>query len=412
MFALDLDIITLKSNGILKGTPIELSASKSESNRVLIINALSGNPSEIRNLSDARDTQTMKRLLESNDDVLDVLDAGTTMRFLTGYLAVTTQKTIELTGSARMQERPIKILVEALNELGASISYKKNQGYPPLLIGPFLGQKTDYIEIPSDVSSQYISALLMIAPVLPNGLTINLVGEVFSRPYIEMTLALMKHFGITHEWKGNNIIIRQQDYVSGTYTVESDWSGASYWYGLLSLAGKGEIDLVGLRQDSNQGDQKISRIMTNMGVTTRYMDDRLSLQKVDPGNSVSIDFKNCPDLAQTVMVSAAAQKIDLVMTGLESLRIKETDRIGALQNELSKVGAELVEEDSHHWRLESQKFELTPGTLFETYDDHRMAMAFAPLCMIGDIRIENPGVVAKSYPGFWSDLMKVGVEIR
>ncbi len=403
--------IHLSSNGVLTGTRITPSSSKSESNRSLIINALSGNLGELKNLSDARDTQTMKRLLSSNEEVFDVLDAGTTMRFLTGYLAVITQKNVTLTGSLRMQERPIKILVEALNSIGADITYLKNEGYPPVEISPFSRQKNNTLKIPSNISSQYISALLMIAPVLPNGLKVELVGQIFSEPYIRMTLSLMERFGIRHDWLGNTISISHQDYAGAEYTIESDWSGASYWYGLLSLAKSGSFDLTGLRKDSYQGDSVIDDIMSRMGVTSSYFEGGVKLGKTGIEKSFTLDFKNCPDLAMTVMVSAAAQNINLTMTGLESLKIKETDRILAMQTELKKINVQLIEVDEHNWKLESNNFHLTPETLFSTYDDHRMAMAFAPLCTLAPIRIKNPDVVAKSYPGFWEDLASVGANI-
>lgn len=403
--------IRLSSDGILTGTKIKPSASKSESNRSLIINALSGNLGQLDNLSDARDTQTMKRLLSSNDNLFDVLDAGTTMRFLTGYLAVTTKKKVTLTGSARMQERPIKVLVEALNSIGADIAYLKNEGYPPIEIGPFLGQETRSLSIPSNISSQYISAILMIAPVLPEGLKLELVGEVYSEPYIRMTLALMRKFGIAHDWNGQTIEINHQEYTPAEYTIESDWSGTSYWYGLVSLAQEGSMKLLGIRENSYQGDSVVDNIMSQMGVSSDYSDDTVELKKGATKESLAIDFKNCPDLAMTIMVSAAAQGIDLSMTGLESLKIKETDRIAAMQAELKKVNVALVELDQHHWRLETKDFHLKVDTLFETYDDHRMAMAFAPLCMLEPIQIEDPDVVAKSYPDFWEDLKKVGVTI-
>lgn len=402
--------IHLVSTGVMNSCEVRPSSSKSESNRTLIINALSGNPGGIENLSDARDTQTMKRLLSSTENTLDVLDAGTTMRFLTAYLAITTRQKVVLTGSARMQERPIKILVEALNALGADISYMKNDGFPPMEIRPFPGQKSNTFKIPSNISSQYISALLMIAPVLPKGLIIELVGEIYSEPYIRMTLALMERFGVHHHWEGQTIKIAPQEYKGGEYTIESDWSGASYWYSFVSLAKQGTIKILSLREQSNQGDQAIASIMKNLGVESEYTTDGVILTKIDNQNSVEIDFRNCPDLAQTVMVSAAAQKINLTMTGLESLKIKETDRIVALQSELAKTNVSMTE-DGATWHLNSEGFELKPNTQFETYDDHRMAMAFAPLCMIAPILVENPKVVEKSYPGFWDDLKRVGVAI-
>jgi len=401
------DIITLRSKGILKKSEIKLSASKSESNRSLIINALSGNLGEIKNLSDARDTQTMERLLSSQDLLLDVLDAGTAMRFLTGYLAVTTKEKKILTGSARMQERPIAILVDALREIGADISYQKRRGYPPLEIAPFGVQKAGYIRIPSNISSQYISALLMIGPKLPKGLTVELVGEIYSEPYIRMTLSLMKKFGVNHRWEGQVITIPSQQYTGEEYTIESDWSGASYWYSFVALAKEGTVNLPGLRKDSFQGDRKIITIMEEIGVRTEFLDDGVRLAKSPGKQYLEIDFKDCPDLAQTVIVACAAIKIPLKMTGLESLKIKETDRIAALQKELAKVNVSLTEK-GNCWHLNSSGFALKPNTIFETYDDHRMAMAFAPFGLIAPIVINDPNVVDKSYPGFWKEWVKLG----
>jgi len=403
-------LIELKSSGNINNAAIKLSSSKSESNRALIINALAGNTGKLRNLSDARDTRTMERLLQSNDELLDVLDAGTTMRFLTAYLAVNTNSRRVLTGSARMQERPIKILVEALNQVGATIKYQKKEGYPPLEISPFEKQLAQSIKIPSNISSQYISALLMVAPTLPYGLSIELVGEIFSRPYIQMTLEIMSKFGIFYTWEGQVISIESQSYFAGEYAIESDWSGASYWYGLVSLAESGSVKLLGLRKESYQGDQAIVGIMNDLGIDSQFDAGGVTLTKKPYRSSLKIDFKNCPDLAQTVMTAAAARKVHLTMTGLESLSIKETDRIAAMRAELGKAGVKLQQEGST-WILDSEDFNLKPGTLFETYDDHRMAMALAPLSMIEPIKIENPSVVEKSYPGFWRDLESVGVSI-
>ncbi|MDA0196451.1 MAG: 3-phosphoshikimate 1-carboxyvinyltransferase [Bacteroidetes bacterium] len=402
------EFIELKSSGKIDFQAIQLSSSKSESNRALIINALAGNRGILQNLSNARDTRTMERLLQSSDELLDVLDAGTTMRFLTAYLAVSTKSPKVLTGSPRMQKRPIKILVEALNQIGASIKYQNIKGYPPLLISPFEKQRTDIIKIPSNISSQYISALLMVAPILPMGLTIELVGDIYSRPYILMTLEIMKKFGITFSWNGQVISIERQSYSSGVYTIESDWSGASYWYGLVSLAESGSVSLKGLRKASYQGDQAVVAIMNDLGVESQFSAEGVTLTKKANKSDLEIDFRNYPDLAQTVMVTAAGKKINLKMTGLESLKIKETDRIDAMQTELDKTGAKLIE-DGSTWVLDSTDFKLIPETVFETYDDHRMAMAFAPLSMIAPIGIENPGVVEKSYPGFWDDLKSVGI---
>lgn len=388
---------------------IVLTSSKSESNRVLIMNALSDGLL-LENLSEARDTATMKRLLEENNEVWDVLDAGTTMRFCTAFLALKGHKTI-ITGTERMQQRPIGILVDALRELGAGIDYLKNEGYPPMQISKIKDQKAVKIRIPGNISSQYISALLMIAPCLPKGLQLELVGEIYSLPYIEMTLGLMGHFGIKHEWQARTIKIEAQHYQSNTYRVESDWSGASYWYSMAALNQDAEIYLSGLNEMSYQGDQAIAGIMETFGVRTTFTSSGVSL--VNHGakeDFLDLDFKKCPDLAQTVMVIAAAKNIHLRMTGLESLRIKETDRISAMKSELRKLGANIEEFDGY-WIL-------TPGTVpdtilpIDTYEDHRMAMAFAPLCMIRNIEIKDPDVVKKSYPGFWEDLKSVGVVIE
>lgn len=390
---------------------IHLSASKSESNRALVIRALSGADIQLDNLSDARDTQTMMRLLASKDDTWDVLDAGTTMRFLTAYLAVTTGgKTI--TGTERMQQRPIKVLVDALRELGADISYVNNDGYPPLKISRIKKQLTSQLKVKGNISSQYISALLMIAPVLPNGLTLELVGDVFSRPYIEMTLGLMKQFGVQHTWSGNTISIEPQQYKSNQYTIESDWSGASYWLSMVALSKKSTVKLTGLREDSYQGDIRIREIMHGLGLTTRFTDGELVIEKKPSISPMVIDFKTCPDLAQTVMVVAAGLQSPISMTGLESLRIKETDRIAAMQTELAKFGATLVEETPGFWELEPPA-QLPKGPVtIHTYEDHRMAMAFAPLAQRVPLIIEDPSVVNKSYPGFWDDCRKYGLTVE
>ena len=387
---------------------ITLSSSKSESNRTLIINALSGNQLQLKNLSDARDTQTMQRLLSERQPVWDVLDAGTTMRFCTAYLAIAgSGETI--TGSNRMKERPIKLLVDALRKLGAKIDYLEQEGFPPLRIS---AQKNNFqsqkISIPGNISSQYISALLMIGPILPDGISIKLIGEIFSRPYIEMTLALMDHFGIKSTWKNQYINIKSQRYQGRSYTIESDWSGASYWYSMVALNKESNITLRGLRARSFQGDQNIINIMSKMGVETEFISDGVELTSIPVSElNQTIDFKNCPDLAQTVMVVAAIKGIKLIMTGLESLKIKETDRIQAMKKELLKIGS-LLHEENRYWKL-------TPGTIpenietIETYDDHRMAMSFAPICMIKPLTIKNIDVVKKSYPGYWVDLKSVGI---
>lgn len=384
-------------------------ASKSESNRVLIINALAGNAGELKNLSNARDTQTMIRLLRSDDKVLDVIDAGTTMRFLTAYLAVTGQER-ELTGTARMRERPIKLLVDALRNLSARIDYKEKEGFPPLLIKPFSTEqvKASHIKIKGDVSSQYITALLMIAPLLPEGMKLELEGKVGSAPYIAMTLSLMKHFGVTSDWKENIITIAPQKYKPAFYEVESDWSAASYWYSITALADEASVFLKGYKKDSFQGDRIGADIMDKLGVKTTFKTDGILLEKKSAEKNFEHDFTDCPDLAQTVAVVCAAKGITGTLKGLESLRIKETDRIAALQNELGKFGARLTElVPDREYRVESGNFSVN-GQSVATYHDHRMAMAFAPLALRGKLEIEDPEVVNKSYPHYWEDLRKAG----
>ena len=405
---------TLKKHSGKINSVITPPSSKSESNRVLIIDALSGLKSDLQNLSNARDTQTMIRLLKSKDNILDVIDAGTTMRFLTAYLAVTGQEKT-LTGTKRMCERPIKLLVDALRQLGASIDYKEKDGYPPLSINQFDKKniKTKHLKIKGDVSSQYITALLMIAPVLPDGLTLELEGKVGSKPYIEMTLSLMKHWGVKSEWKGNLISIAHQEYKPATYKVESDWSAASYWYGICALASEAKIEIRGYNKNSFQGDHVITQIMEKLGVKSTFTDKGITLEKTkDVVKSFEQDFTDCPDLAQTIAVICAAKGVECTMTGLESLRIKETDRIAALQNELQKFGSNLIEiEPNSKFKIQHSTFKVG-GQSIETYKDHRMAMAFAPLALLGEITIENIDVVDKSYPHYWEDLKKAGFEIR
>lgn len=391
---------------------IQLPASKSESNRALIINALTGNQSELLNLSEARDSRTMMRLLLSTDYTADVLDAGTTMRFLTAYFAVSGQHKM-MTGTPRMCERPIGILVDALRSLGANIEYLQKEGYPPMRLYGFEYSGDNHLKIRGNVSSQYISALLMIAPTLPEGLVLELEGEVGSRPYIEMTLQQMAYFGIKckADWEQKVIKVLPQPYKAKPYTIESDWSGASYWYSLVALAPEGsEAELLGLKENSLQGDSVIVDLMKLLGVATIFTKKGVKLTKIPPANALTWDFNDCPDIAQTAAVCAAALGISLTLTGIESLKIKESDRVLALQTELKKFGIELIEV------IPKERYELAGtfkaangnGTVaIATYDDHRMAMAFAPLAMRTDLTITNPGVVVKSYPRFWEDLGKV-----
>jgi len=395
---------------------IALASSKSESNRALIIHALTGFKNELQNLSSARDTQTMIRLLASDEPTADVLDAGTTMRFLTAYFSVTNQSRV-MTGTARMCERPIGLLVEALNELGADIEYLDREGYPPLKIKGFGPQKTDKIRIRGDVSSQYISALLMIAPRLEKGLEIELLGEMGSVPYITMTIRQMEASGVevSADWGNKKLQVKPQAYRPVTYKIESDWSGASYWYSVVALADHPDtkIELLGLKQNSLQGDSAIVDIMAQLGVKSTYTEEGVLLEKISPAETFAWDFSNCPDLTQTVAVVLAGLQIEGELTGIESLKIKETDRVLALQNELKKIGAELIETEPNHKYKVTGFFDPAAGIpvagipAIDTYDDHRMAMAFAPVAMRRDVIIKEPGVVAKSYPSFWEDLGKI-----
>ncbi|MEM9324486.1 MAG: 3-phosphoshikimate 1-carboxyvinyltransferase [Bacteroidota bacterium] len=397
-----------KSDAKLTGD-IHLSSSKSESNRVLLMNALSADPFHIENLSDAKDTQTMHRLLSSGEKIWDVMEAGTTMRFCTAYLGLKGQDHV-ITGTERMKQRPIGLLAEALKHLGTSIRYEEKDGYPPLRISGLKEQSTRELSIPGNVSSQFISALLMIAPVLPRGLELTLTQEIFSRPYIEMTLALMSHFGINHTWEGHVIDIGHQSYIANNYRVESDWSGASYWYAMMAIAPEGTLRLHGLREKSYQGDQAIVEIMKGFGVETTFEGDTAVISKTGQSKrELTIDFKKCPDLAQGVMVAAALTGIRLQMTGLETLRIKETDRITAMTQELAKIGATLTESSSR-WELSPSEKNFDPP-IISTYEDHRMAMAFGPLALRSNLSIEEEEVVKKSYPGYWEDLKKVGIRM-
>jgi len=378
---------------------IPLPSSKSESNRVLVIDALTEGQNHIENLAEARDTQTMIRLLEKDPAIYDVLDAGTTMRFLTAYAAVANKQKV-MSGTDRMCERPIGILVDALREIGADIHYLGIEGFPPLAVNGLPSQKSNEISIRGDVSSQYISALLMIAPLLPKGLTLRLTGKVGSRTYIEMTLQLMQHFGIQYSWKENTISIKPQEYKPTHYKVESDWSGASYWFSLVACADEGEILLKGLKKDSLQGDAEIVNIMDKLGVESKFTDDGVNLSKKKATGLPQFDFTHCPDLAQTVAVTCAIIGQKSEFTGLESLRIKETDRILALQQELAKIGARLEEGADDSFIL-IPTADIPSHVEIHTYDDHRMAMAFMPLMTKTTVSFDDAAVVNKSYPSFW-----------
>ncbi|MFQ3214284.1 MAG: 3-phosphoshikimate 1-carboxyvinyltransferase [Marivirga sp.] len=396
---------------------INLPSSKSEANRLLIIQALSGHKDfVINNLSTARDTVTLKKLLAQTKTLssYNVLDAGTAMRFLTAYLATTTQAPVLLTGTDRMQKRPIGTLVDALCSIGGNISYEREQGYPPLKINSLATQTNNQISIKGNISSQYISALLMVAPYLPKGLIINIVEPIYSQPYIDMTVSLMQQAGIMIKKSGHTYSITHQSYKPFTFDVESDWSGASYWFSFIALSRVGkQLYLKGLRKESFQGDQAIVGIMKKLGVRTVYDEKGILLEKIadkDP-RKLSIDFREFPDLAQTIVVCCAALRINLEMTGLESLRIKETDRIAALDQELTQFNCRLKESSAGAWELASDGFRFPKIATINTYDDHRMAMSFMPLSLIGSLTIMDIEVVNKSYPTFWTDCSLAGLQL-
>ncbi|WP_297335605.1 3-phosphoshikimate 1-carboxyvinyltransferase [Algoriphagus sp.] len=394
-----MELLQLSQKSNFETVQIPLPSSKSESNRVLIIDALTEGENQISNLAEARDTQTMINLLKTNPPVFDVLDAGTTMRFLTAFAAVTNQNKV-MTGTPRMCERPIGILVDALRTIGAEIHYLTSEGYPPLAIHGLNKQISNQVKIRGDVSSQYISAMLMIAPVLPMGLELQLEGKVGSRTYIEMTLELMRNFGIDYTWKENQITVKPHPYRPSSFSVESDWSGASYWFSLLACADSGAFFLNGLKNNSLQGDSAIVEIMDQLGIKSTFEKEGVLLEKQAVKGLKSYDFTHCPDLAQTVAVTCAILGQNSIFTGLESLRIKETDRIFALQEELAKFNAQLQE-------IEPDVFQVIPSVTMphevkiHTYDDHRMAMAFMPLLTKTKVIMEDPAVVNKSYPSFW-----------
>ena len=401
--------IDILKNSSLQGNVRSLPSSKSLSNRALIINALMKNPGKLENISIARDTQLMQSLLTTPNHVIDVMDAGTTMRFLTAYFAVTGQSKV-LTGTDRMKERPIHLLVDALRMLGVTITYVGKEGFPPIEIKGFSQQLINRISIRGDVSSQFISALMMVAPVLPKGLTIQLEGKVGSLPYLRMTAELMGLFGMRPEIKDQQIVVTSGPYRPAAYRIEPDWSAASYWFAFTALAESADILLPDVDSYALQGDQVIVEIMNQLGVKAAFQKEGLRLTKTNLNTGTLVwDFSNCPDLAQTVLPVCAAKKIAGEFKGLESLRIKETDRITALQNELAKIGARLEETGKGTWNLVPGK---TPASFkkisINTYHDHRMAMGFAPWATLTDVEIESPDVVQKSYPGFWEDMKVLG----
>ena len=392
---------------------IQLPASKSISNRALILHALSYSPYDIVNLSDCDDTEVMVAALNSDSKDFDIKAAGTAMRFLTAFLSkIVGEWTI--TGTERMKNRPIKLLVDALNSLGARIEYIEKEGYPPLRIFGSALQGGE-ISLSGGVSSQYISALLMVAPLMENGLTIRLEGNVISRPYILLTLQLMEQFGVKASWAGQTIKVVPQEYKPIPFTVESDWSGASYWYQMAALNKDAEVELLGLFKNSLQGDAAVAGIFTQLGVSTTFTDKGVTLKK--NGNLCSklvYNFVNEPDLAQTFVVTCVLLNIPFRFSGLQSLKIKETDRIEALRTELKKLGYLLTVEGNCVLTWNGERCEPEEHPVIATYEDHRMAMAFAPAAFAipQGICIAEPQVVSKSYPHYWDDLRKAGFEIK
>ena len=396
---------------------IQLPSSKSISNRALIINALAKGAHCPENLSDCDDTQVMLQALEAKEgETIDIKAAGTAMRFLTAYFSVTPGTRI-LTGTERMKQRPIGILVDALRELGADIEYVENEGFPPLRITGTTLSKS-HITLPGNVSSQYISALLMIAPTLKDGLTLTLTGDIISRPYINMTLMLMKDFGGKASWTSENELrVEPQPYQSTPYSIESDWSAASYWYLITALSKDAEITLPGLFKRSYQGDSKVADFFPLLGTHTSYKENNVILSKpnlidISQATHINCDFTDQPDLAQTLVVACALQNTTFHFSGLQSLKIKETDRIAALIKEMRKLGYVLYEKDGSILYWTGERCERSHEAI-DTYDDHRMAMAFAPACLVmDDICINHPEVVSKSYPHYWDDLRAAGFIIE
>ena len=445
-----MDHLILSKPGKNTDCTIQLTGSKSESNRALILNALSGGRVRVKNLSSADDTVTLASVLEevgkteSRKDrkveaptgdasglpdsptsglpnfptsglrTVNIGPAGTAMRFLTAYFAVTGTEVV-LTGTERMKQRPIGILVDALRSLGAEIEYVEKDGFPPLQFKSSFSQKIDKISIKGDISSQFITALLLVAPSLPQGLELTIEGELTSRPYVEMSLSMLEEAGITHNWNDSVITIAPQEFKDSEITIEPDWSAASYWYSIAALSVEGSVTLPYLKKDSLQGDSRITEIMENFGIYTEFTAEGLKLERRDTPLSLTrpnlpnalgkfFDLKDCPDLAQTVIVCAAALGVNATFTGLETLKIKETDRIAALQNELAKIGVQL-NEDNENYHLDCSGLHFPDKISISTYEDHRMAMAFAPLALkIDKLEIEEPQVVGKSYPMFWEHL--------
>jgi 3-phosphoshikimate 1-carboxyvinyltransferase len=404
--------LLLKKSTIESGTIINITGSKSETNRLLLLQALYPNLT-LENTSNSDDSEVMAHALNAAEEVIDVHHAGTAMRFLTAYFAIQKGRETVLTGSSRMKERPIKILVEALRQLGAEISYEENEGFPPIRIkGKKLTQSK--VSLPANVSSQYISALLLIAPKLENGIKLTLEGEITSVPYIRMTLSLLSQIGVEASFFENTILVKPKliTYNPKPITVESDWSSASYFYSIIALSDIGtQITLSSYKKDSFQGDSDLAEIYKDFGVETTFEENSIQLKKINnsPFTIQNLQLNNSPDIAQTIAVTCFGLGTACHLTGLHTLKIKETDRLQALKNELEKLGAAIsITEDS--LTLEPAT-KINQDIAIKTYQDHRMAMAFAPLALKTNIIIEEAEVVSKSYPAFWEDLKSIGFSI-
>jgi len=390
---------------------LNITGSKSETNRLLLLQALYPGLT-IKNRSNSDDSVAMNHALTTDSNLIDIHHAGTAMRFLTAFFATQAGREVVLTGSSRMQERPIGVLVEALRKLGAQIAYEQEEGYPPLRItGKAL--KGGAVSLPANISSQYISALLLIAPHLEEGLNLKLEGEITSLPYLKMTLALLDRIGVRSHFEDKNIKISQQKTIADQIqVVESDWSSASYHFSCVALSKAGRIRLSSYRQDSLQGDAVLIGVYKKLGVDTRFENDQMILEKIkdfELPKTLALDLVEAPDIAQTIAVSCYGLGVACDLTGLHTLKIKETDRLIALENELSKLGAQIrVTEDSLHLSAD-QDFKV--DQTIATYSDHRMAMAFAPLALKISHQIAESNVVTKSYPDFWNDLEAIGFEL-
>ncbi len=408
---LSYNLPTLKTN-------LQISGSKSETNRLLVLQALYPNL-VLENTSSSDDSEVMLNALQnfqlptSNFQLVDVHHAGTAMRFLTAYFAIQEGQEVIVTGSPRMKERPITILVDALNQLGAEITYEEKEGFPPLRIR---GNKIvkNRVALPANGSSQYISALLLIAPKLENGLELVLEGEITSLPYIKMTLDFLNQIGVKTLFENNTIKVTHHPLpnTQQLITVESDWSSASYWYSIVALSEIGfQVTLSNFKKNSLQGDSALVEIYKNFGVQTVFNDKEISLSKVETliPETLNLNLNNYPDLAQTIAVTCFGLGISCQLAGLHTLKIKETDRLEALQTELTKLGAD-IQVTSEALRLQPAA-SIKSNIVISTYQDHRMAMAFAPLVLKTTLIIEEAEVVSKSYPTFWNDLKKVGFEI-